>query len=466
MLSGRPCRAAWSTKPSGSALASLPPPPLPVRLPVLVLILLGIGVSRVEAQGVEAVLTVVDAGTGEALPGATAQVVGTSRGGAADREGRVRLAVGPLPDTLVVRFLGYAAAQVVVTDAEVVGGTLRRTVRLSRDALALGEVTVTDEPVGERIWRRVLARRQALARRLGRYGAEAYTRLRLARDGPLDVAPVAIGLTETLSTLDWRVGQGLREEVVARRRVPDLGPFRFAREGPLPDLYFEDALALDGRTVVSPTHPDAIASYAFRLGETFEADGVRYLDLAILPRRGGLLAGRIRIVDSLFVIAEADLRVDGGGPGGAVQQFDAAYRWTYAAAWTDASLRDSLWLPARFEREGRVTAGVPGVQLPTVAFRQVTVVTLSVPRGALPVETRGARFRNPRGVYGGAEVFRAARNAVPLDSLESVADTSPRLRRADNWRALVPPQTGFTIALGIPGFTRAVGMDLEGEDDE
>lgn len=455
---------AQTPSPTGGRWLGLSPLP-PVRLSVWIL-LVGFLASNAHAQGVEATLTVVDAATGEALPGATAQVFGTSRGGAADRDGRVRLVLGPLPDTLVVRFLGYATAQVVVGERDVQGGAVRRTVRLSADALAMGEVTVTDEPVGERIWRRVLARRQRLALRLGRYGAEAYTRLLLARDGPLDVAPVAVGLTETLSTLDWRLGAGLREEVVARRRVPALGPFRFAREGPLPDLYFEDALALDGRSVVSPTHPEAIASYAFRLGETFEADGVRYLDLAVVPRRGGLLAGRIRIVDSLFVIAEADLRVDGGGPAGAVQQFDAAYRWTYAPAWTDAALRDSIWLPARFEREGRVTVGVPGVQIPTVAFRQTSVVTLMVPRGALPVETRGARYRNPRGVYQGQEVFFAGRSVVPLDSLEAVADTSPRLRRAESWRPLLPPQTGLTLALGIPGFTRAVGMDLEGEDDE
>lgn len=403
-------------------------------------------------------LTVVDGETGDPLPGATAQSRRDGAvGAAADRDGRLRLSLPSVPDTLVVRFLGYAPAQVVVT------GPDARRVRLSQDVRSLGEVVVSTEPLGERIWRRVLARREVLARRLVRYGAEAYSRLLLLRDGPLDAAPVPVSLAETVSNVSWDARRGAREEVVARRRVP-ARPFRYAPALPVSDLYFEDALALDGGTVPSPTAADALDNYAFRLGETVEADGRRYLDLAVVPRRRGLLAGRIRIVDSLFVIAEADLRLDGPPTDGAVQDLDAGYRWTYTSVWTDAALRDSVWLPSAFTREGEVIVGVPGRTVPTVRFRQTSRLTLVVPRGDLPAETGGRRYRSPRGVYAGAGPFRAGRAALPLDRLETAADTTRRLRSA-SWASLLPPQTGLQLTFGLPGVSRALGLDLDGADD-
>ncbi len=403
-------------------------------------------------------LVVVDAETGEALPGATAQSRrAPAVGAAADREGRLRVALPFVPDTLVVRFLGYAPAQIVVTSAG------PRRVRLSPDARSLGEVVVSGEPLGERIWRRVLARRQALARRLGRYGAEAYSRLLLVRDGPLDASPVPVSLAETVSNVSWTLAGGAREEVVARRRAPARA-FRYAPMRPVPDLYFEDVLALDGGPVVSPTAPDALAHYAFRLGETVEAGGRRFLDLAVVPRRGGLVAGRIRVVDSLFVVAEADLRLDGPPTAAPVEALDAAYRWTFAPVWTDAALRDSVWLPEGFTREGEVTVGVPGRRVPTVRFRQTSRLTLVIPRGEIPADTGGRRYRSPRGIYGGAGPFRAGRAALPLAPLETAADTTRRLRSA-TWAGLLPQQTGLQLTFGLPGVSRALGLDLDGDDD-
>lgn len=406
----------------------------------------------------------VDAETGEALVGATAQSRRTpTLGASADAAGRIRLTLPAVPDTLVVRFLGFAPAQIVVTGPE--RGGIQQRVRLDRDVRVIGEVVVSAEPLGERIWRRVLARRQELARRLGRYSAEAYSRLLLLRAGPLDAAPEPVSLAETVSNVRWTLRDGAREEVVARRRVPER-PFRYAPLRPVPDLYFEDALWLDGPTPIpSPTAPDALAHYAFRLGETVEADGRRYLDLAVVPRRGGLLAGRIRVVDSLFVIAEADLRLDRVATPAPVRDVEAGYRWTFAPVHTDTALADSVWLPQAFTREGSVTAGVPGATVPTVRFRQQSRLTLVVPRGDLPAETFGRRYRNPRGVYAGASPMRPGRRALPLDRHETVADTTRRLRSAA-WRDLLRPQTGIQFSIGVPGFGRGLGLDLDGDDDE
>lgn len=424
--------------------------------------------ERVQTVDARLDATVLDAETGAPLPGATAQVLNEAGGAAADREGRLALDLPYVPATVVVRFVGYASAQVTIVPEDVTGGVARRTVRLSPAPTVLGEVTVTDEPPGEVLWRRVLARRAELAVRLGTYAAEGYSRFLLLRDGVTDVRPVPIGLEETLSNLSWSRGVGLREEVVARHRLPAGGPFRWARMGPLPDLYFEDVLSLDGRRIPSPTNPEALRDYAFRLGETLDADGRRYLDLAVIPRRSGLVGGRIRIVDTLLVIAEADLRYIPGRLSGAVDDFDASYRWSYASVWTDAALRDSVWLPRTFEREGYVTVNLPGNRIPTVRFRQRTHLDVVVPRVPGQAARLGQRYRNPRAVYEGRDVYRVGRSTTPLDSLEVAADESDRLRRA-SLGDLLKPQEGIGFSIGLPGLSglsRRLGADVEGEDDD
>ncbi|WP_412067173.1 carboxypeptidase-like regulatory domain-containing protein [Rubrivirga sp. IMCC43871] len=421
--------------------------------------------ERSEPRPVEVVArfegVVLDAETRLPLPGATAQVQGWPGGASADAQGRLALDLPELPATVVVRFVGYAPGLVPLTEDDVQDGVVRRTVRLSPTSTALGEVVVTDEPPGEVLWRRVLARRQRLAVRLGAYAAEGYSRLLLTRDGVTDVRPVAISLTEAVSNLSWTRGAGLREEVVARRRLPDGGPFRWASLEPLPDLYFEDVLWLDGRPIPSPTRPDALRDYAFRLGETVEANGLRYIDLAVIPRRGGLVAGRIRVVDSLFVIAEADLRAD-FSPGGSVDVFDASYRWDFDPVWASDALRDSVWLPRRFDREGTVTVNLPGNRVPTVRFRQTTLLDLVLPGIRGQVASLRQRYRNPRRVYAGRETFRAGRAALPFDSLEVVANESDWIRRAE-LADLLKPQDGIGISLF--GLT-SPSANVEGEDDD
>lgn len=435
-----------------------------MRLSLLVALAIAAGAAAAQPARLEA--TVVDAETGAPLAGATAQVQGGEGGASADAAGRLALDVPTPPDTVVVRFVGYATARVVVDVA--LGGVARRQIRLSPAPFVLGEVTVTDEPPGERLWRRLLERRESLARRLGVYGAEAYGRLLLTRDGPTDVRPFPFSLTETLSNLSWDRGAGLREEVVARRRLPDGGPFRWAAMNAVPDVYFEDVLSLDGRLVPSITRPDALRYYAFRLGETVEMDGLRYLDLAVIPRRGGLVAGRVRVVDTLLVIAEADLRLDVAPSTPPVDAFEAAYAWRYRPVFAGAALRDSVWLPHRFDREGAVTVSVPGQRVPRVRFRQTSVLDLVLPGSPGHAADLRRRYRNPRGVYAGREVYRAGRRALPLDSMEVAVDTSDRVRRS-TLGELLPRQEGIGISLGpVTALSRLLGagFDVEGEDDD
>ncbi|MFN3595696.1 MAG: hypothetical protein ACK41D_00320 [Rubricoccaceae bacterium] len=379
------------------------------------------------AQGAVPVATlearVADAETGEELPGATAQDDASGRGATANASGVLRLPLERLPARVVVRFVGYAPAVVVVEPRDVdAGGVARRTVRLEPQPATLGEAVVFAEDPGDRLWRRVLARRDALAARLGAYTAETYSRLLLERQGSLERVRTPVRLAEALTTVAWRHGAGARELVVARHRLPAGGPYRYADAEPFPDFFFEHELWLEGRRVPGPAHPDALRYYRFRIGETVEEGGRRFVELAVLPRQTGLLSGRVRVVDSLLVIAEAELRLQRSGPA-PVGGLEATYRAWFSPVETPRVGRDSLWLPERFERSGSVDVSAAGVRLPTVYFTQRGVATLRLPGvDEQDLFARPERYRSPAGVYAGRAVYDEGRARWPLGDAERHAD--------------------------------------------
>jgi hypothetical protein len=171
------------------------------------------------------------------------------------------------------------------------------------------------------------------------------------------------------------------------------------------------------------------------------------------------------VVDSLFVVAEASLRAGDVPSGGAIQGFSAEHRWRYAPVWAGNAVRDSLWLPAEYWREGTVDAGVPGLDFPMVRFRQRSVVSLHrVGDGGTDV-TWTQRYRSPRAVYNGLDVYLQARQGAPLDSLEAKANTSALLGEVA-LKEMLKPQEGFTLTLfGIPAVSKILGFDVEGRDD-
>jgi outer membrane receptor protein involved in Fe transport len=90
--------------------------------------------------------TVRDAGTGEALIGATVILHGSAQGTTTDLQGRFRLELAPGRYTLLFRYVGYQPLR--IEDVEVLAGrTVELAVSLRSEALQLGELTVEAEAV-------------------------------------------------------------------------------------------------------------------------------------------------------------------------------------------------------------------------------------------------------------------------------------------------------------------------------
>ncbi|MEM8601229.1 MAG: hypothetical protein AAGF99_15025, partial [Bacteroidota bacterium] len=303
------------------------------------------------------------------------------------------------------------------------GDALERTLRLRPRVFELDGLDVAGENRAVTLMREVVRRKQARRAQLDPYTAEHYTRFTLRRRGEV------IRVTETLSDVYVRPTpgkQGSRREIVlARHRRPGGRAFRYAEVVPVPDFYLDDEVVVDGFRFIGPTHPDALSVYTFRVGDRIEEDGRVLWEVSVRPRSplASAFEGRLRVVDSLYVLAEVELRpsatLEKEPP---VQDWAATYRQTFAPADVDdPTLGDTLWLPDRFEVRGRVDVAMPGAFLPTVRTQQTTVVTSRRP-GALGSDSLFAsaeRTVEPPGVYRGRDVYGPGRALAPLDDDEA-----------------------------------------------
>jgi TonB-linked SusC/RagA family outer membrane protein len=81
--------------------------------------------------------TVTDAATGEPLPGATVQVVGTSRGVVSDMEGKYSIEASP-GDALLFSFVGYISEEYTVGDQNVINVSLDEGIQSLEEIVVVG----------------------------------------------------------------------------------------------------------------------------------------------------------------------------------------------------------------------------------------------------------------------------------------------------------------------------------------
>lgn len=402
---------------------------------------------------------VLDRVTSRPVPGATVVRVGSNEGTVASGDGRFVLEVARLPVTLRISSVGYAATVVRFERADR-PGLVRRDILLAPVDVEGAEFeVVAGEDPGLRFMRQVVARRTTLRRRTPPYTAEGYTRATVISQLPSSSATRPVRLIETFSLLFARPDGRRREDVSVRRRVPSGGPFEHADTEAVPDVYFEDVYRLDGYTTRSPLDPRSLGLYTYRLGADTLIDGRMMVDVSVQPTTPfpDAFTGRIRVVRSLLVVAEAEWRPPQPPPGAFVE-FRARYFVAYAP------VTDSLWLPSRFERTVRAWSGTPGNTIPPFDTEQTTTVrgydfTYGGPEAAF---ASFDRYYNPSDAYGGQEVFHRFRDEQPLTAAERAALDGLRGRTTAGlvWREGLIGQMGIIRLLDkLTGNVPGVGHD-------
>ncbi len=421
-------------------------------LRLLPLFLLYIAVSPAAHAQQTASGEVRDARSNMPLSGATIQTMTRSASAIADDRGRWQLRVPSLPVRLIARRVGFRSDTFeVISSAPVV-------LRMEPAPIALSGVDVTSEDPAMGIMRQVLARKAELAARRFQYGADVYGRLLIEKETAMGRLPAR--LTEMRTLLYGQAGRGAREEVVARRRVPEGGPLRFADADGLPDLNFEDVLILDGAAYLSPTHPDAIGAYQFLLGSRVDSLGREWAEMSFrpgerFPRGIRPLFGRLVVALPDAMIAEAEMRPVDDPPLPNLDTFSGSYHAWYAPAFSD------VWLPSRYERTAFLTVSGTGLRLPPLHVTQRAWVTQYRPGEAAPAAAwaRADRFYSPA-AFGPVSLFEFFRRDHPYASEEADADTSLVGRTLGG----VLPQRGMGI--GLPFIGAINKIQIEGEDDQ
>ncbi|MFZ0391248.1 MAG: DUF5686 family protein [Calditrichia bacterium] len=300
-----------------------------------------------------------DAETGVSLPAANIQVAGTYKGTISNEQGRFILKPDSLPAILVVSYIGYETAQVPV--ALPFPENLK--IELTPLAYELEPVIVTGEDPAVRIMRKVIENKQQWRSRLNTYRAQAYTRLVLENDTSIT------SIMESISTVYWDRKKGVREVIHSKRQTSNMTSSQnFASVALVRNLY-DDNVEIAGHRLIGVTHPEALRHYRFRLTGQRMRDDLTVYDIAMEPK-GKLqpaFRGTIAVLDSFFVLLEADLQ-----PGEAVlfpppvQNFRLRYRQQFS------NFGGDFWLPVDVRVSGEIKIGMMLLEFPTIFYHRIS----------------------------------------------------------------------------------------------
>ena len=291
--------------------------------------------AATQAQAEVAVQGVVrDATTGAVLPRANIEVIGQQWGTSCDGQGAFRLIVAALPVTLRVTHIGYAPVVLQVAVANPL------TFHLQPIPLQLEGQIIDDDDPAVRIMREVI-RRKRPARR---YRVEAHTRQVLYSNQYI------AAIRESLAELYWDREQGLREQLKAKKHtanVPDSMQV-FSAANYLFNLY-DDEIALHEQIFLGPTHPQALAHYAFQL---IAHQDDRYF-ISMQPKTNPGWTGSLIVHDTEYALIEAQLWPNRRlHPAGFATENGLGYRLKQRFA----RFAPGVWLPVEteYEIEGRL----------------------------------------------------------------------------------------------------------------
>ena len=315
-------------------------------------------VSAVEAQTVVQG-RVSDAETGEGLPAATVQVVGTTRGTITNRAGDYEIAVpAGSADTLVVRFIGYEPAFGVPRNG-------RLDLALVPSVAELGEAIVTASVTADEIIQRVIDRKARWQAGLRTWSAQAYSRQTIRADGDV------VGVIEGQTTAYWDRDRGLREVVTGKRTTGNLDAIpanAFSAADQVVNFY-DDEIEFGGFDLMGPTHPRATRFYRWAIEGTRAIDGHRVYDLSFQPRnplQPGF-EGTLAVQTGEDALLSVSARPSASVQFPLVNRFELTLEQQFSPFGLAVEGR-SVWLPADFRMDGQGKLGNALLRFPDLGF--------------------------------------------------------------------------------------------------
>lgn len=305
---------------------------------------------------------VTDASSGEVLTSATIQIEGTYQGTITNEAGRFLITLSRIPAVLIVRHIGYRTETREIAERS----NIPVSFALQPVPVELSEVVVSGENPAVNIMRQVLARKKVWRSQYESTYSEVYTRFWLFREFDL------IQVNESVRSAFWKTEYGSREIVRARRVRPRSGgTFRFAGPEYVANFY-DDEVLLRGTLYATPTHPDALDIYRFRLGGRRMIDDATVWDIYFTPKSTtrSSFTGHIAVIDSLFAILELDAHPE---PPTVVtppvHSFNIRYEQHFVG------LDGGIMVPLDLTARGDVIFGRLGASYPPAQFEQISSIS-------------------------------------------------------------------------------------------
>jgi len=305
---------------------------------------------------------ITNAETGTPLPSATVVIKGTYSGTISNTTGNYSIRLDSLPATLQVSYIGFYSKEKKVSSST--DTVLNFSLTPSTEELP--ELIVTNEDPAIGIMRRVIEEKQKWRSTIKTYQAEAYTRAVLLNDSSI------VSITETVSDIFWDHRKGHREVIKDRRQTNNIvEDENFAGVNYVPNFY-DDNINISEFKLVGPTHPNALKYYDFELLDQLQMDGKTVFKIKVIPKKElqPTFEGTLFILDKRYAMLEARL-----SPGEVVRfpppvrDFQLFYQQQFN------NFEGAFWLPADMRIEGRIKIKVPGLDFPSINFRQLSQIT-------------------------------------------------------------------------------------------
>ncbi|MCK5453164.1 MAG: carboxypeptidase-like regulatory domain-containing protein, partial [Calditrichia bacterium] len=238
--------------------------------------------------------------SGQSLPAANIQIVGTLKGTISNDQGVYILRLDSLPATILISYIGYASERRTIYDSS----PTKQNIFLQPISYQLDPIIVTGEDPAIRIMREVIRRKQVWRADLNTFQAEAYTRLVLENDTSIT------SIMESISSAFWDKERGIREVIKSRRQTSNMSENEnFASVGIITNLY-DDDIEIAGFKLIGVTHPDALDHYNFRLeGQRQRDDKIVYdISVNLKSKLQPTFIGNISVLDEEYALLEVDLK--------------------------------------------------------------------------------------------------------------------------------------------------------------
>lgn len=302
---------------------------------------------------------VKDSVTGENLPAANIQIEGTLKGVIASREGKYSIGVDRLPATLIVRYIGYESAKIVITEAS----SSEQNIFLKPAPIEMEALVVMGEDPGMRIMRNVIAKKKSWHAKIQNFRADTYMRSSIENDSGI------VMISEVLAETYWDRIKGLRTVVKSKRHTKNINPKDNVIVGDeeMVNLYDDDILIQESR-FIGPTHPDALDYYDFKItGRRYRDDQLVYdISVQTKSKLQPTFVGQISVLDADSVMIEAELR-----PNDYVIFPTPIQEWKVFYKQQFSNFGRAYWLPIDMRMEGKIKVGMVGLQFPHIKYTHI-----------------------------------------------------------------------------------------------